>query len=104
MQLMHSFVQKWTITTFPFWSASLSGSEFTHAVTPVNSGAGAGVGSPSAAAGRPGFGPRSNPRPTAKQTPRVIPNSRRTAAARLVFIVHLHTCDRAWGQSPAYQS
>jgi hypothetical protein len=56
MQLMHPFVQKWTTTTFPFWSASLSGFEFIQSVTPVNSGASMGVWAPPAAAARADFG------------------------------------------------
>src|SRR6516165_9645308 len=93
MQLMQPFVQKWTTTTFPFWSASLRGPEFIQSVTPVNSGAATGVGAPSVAGGRPGFGSRSNPQPATTQTPRLNPNSSTITTGPLAFIVDLRVCD-----------
>src|SRR5271170_5039328 len=83
---MHPFVQKWTTTTFPFWSASLSGLEFSQTVTPVNSGAGIRGLSPLKFDVEPGFKSGAPPRLWAAHAPRISPNSA-TAAVNLVFIL-----------------
>src|SRR5271154_3027880 len=83
MQLMHPFVQKWTMTTFPYWSASLSGFELSQVVVAVNSGARVGSFTPSTAS-KPGTDSRSPLCATTAQMPRLNPN-RMIAPAHLEF-------------------
>src|SRR5271170_6511065 len=97
MQLEHPFVQKWTTTTLPFWSASLSGFEFTQSVTPVNSGAGTRGLSPSTADDEVGLGSGSPPRPRTAQAPRHNPSSTTATIITLVFIFDL----RVWNLGSA---
>src|SRR5579862_9629283 len=91
MQLMHPFVQKWTMTTFPFWSARLSGFELSQVVIAANSGARLGNFGPSTAADKPDFGARSLLWPTAVQMPKPKP-TRRTAATDFEFTFVLRSC------------
>src|SRR5262249_5817168 len=79
--------QKCTITTFPFWSASLRGAVLIQSVTPVNSGAGAGLASTED--GKSGLRLLSRPQPATTLSTRLNPNGSTTTAARLAFIADL---------------
>src|ERR1700693_5012819 len=88
MQLMHPFVQKWTTTTLPFWSASLSGFEFIQSVTPVNSGADSRV-VLTVPEGAPAFGTGRPSQPRTARVPAVKPRIRTAPSRSLVFMVFL---------------
>src|SRR6516162_8071525 len=90
MQLMHPFVQKWTTTTLPFWSASLSGFEFIHSVTPMNSGAATVLSLSAVDPPGSGYGPPAWLNTT--QSPAVKPISRMSAIASLLIIAKLRKC------------